>query len=86
VRTAIIIGCGVLLWAGCVAAAKFASGDGSLTAATIVFVVIWFIVASVNLWIGVSRAGYAFTEELPIFLVVFFLPVILAVLVKWKWH
>jgi hypothetical protein len=86
VRTAIIIGCGVLLWAGCLAAAKIVLGDGSLTAATIVFVVIWFIVASVNLWIGVSRAGYAFTEELPIFLVVFLLPVILAVLVKWKWH
>jgi hypothetical protein len=85
VRTAIITAFGVLLWAGCLAAAKFVSG-GSLTAATIVFVVIWFIVASVNLWIGVSRAGYAFTEELPIFLVVFLLPVILAVLVKWKWH
>jgi hypothetical protein len=84
-RTAIIIGCGVLLWAGCLGAAKFMSGDGALTVATIVFLVIWFVVASLNLWIGVSRAGYAFSEELPIFLVIFLLPAILAVLVKWKW-
>jgi hypothetical protein len=40
----------------------------------------------ISLWIGVSRAGYAFSEELPIFLVIFLLPVIPAVLVNWKWH
>jgi hypothetical protein len=86
-RTAIIIACGFLLWAGCLAAAKFISGSTgtSLTTATFVFVVIWFIAAAVNLWVGVSKAGYTFTEELPIFLLIFLLPAAVAVVIRWKW-
>jgi hypothetical protein len=38
----------------------------------------------VNLWIGVTRAGYSFREELPIFLVIFLLPVVVAGMVKWR--
>ena len=86
-RTAIIIMCGFLLWAVCLAAAKLAPGStgASLTTATIVFVVIWFIAAAVNLWVGVSKAGYAFSEELPIFLLIFLLPAAVAV-IRWKWR
>jgi hypothetical protein len=85
-RTAIIIVCGFLLWAACLAAAKFIPGStgASLTTATFVFVGIWFFAAAVNLWIGVSKAGYAFTEELPIFLLIFLLPGVVAVVVRWK--
>jgi hypothetical protein len=32
------------------------------------------------LWIGVARAGYSFAEELPIFLLVFGIPVAAAIL------
>jgi hypothetical protein len=35
--------------------------------------------AAINLWIGVSQAGYSFLEELPIFLVIFGIPAALAV-------
>jgi hypothetical protein len=86
-RTAIIIVCGFLLWAACLATAKFLPGStgSSLTTATIVFVVIWFIAAAANLWVGVSKAGYAFTEELPIFLLIFLLPAVVAVAIRWKW-
>ena len=52
--------------------------------ATTVFSVLWFVVAAANLWIGVSRAGYSFQEELPIFLLIFLLPVAVAFFVKWK--
>jgi hypothetical protein len=59
--------------------------SGNHDARTAVFVVIWFVVAAVNMWLGVSKAGYSFREELPIFLLIFLLPVIVAVvLVKWK--
>jgi hypothetical protein len=51
----------------------------------IVFVVIWFFVAAANLWVGVSKAGYAYTEELPIFLLIFLLPAVVAVVIRWKW-
>jgi hypothetical protein len=42
------------------------------------------VLAAINMWIGVARAGYAFKEELPIFLLIFLLPAAAAVLVRWK--
>ena len=49
-----------------------------------IFVVIWLAVAVVNLWLGVSRAGYSLAEELPMFLVIFLIPAAAAVVVAWK--
>jgi hypothetical protein len=85
-RTIIIIAIGFLVWAACLGIAKMTSGASaaSTTIATVAFVVIWFIAAAVNMWVGVSQAGYAFSEELPIFLLIFLLPVAVAVIVKWK--
>jgi hypothetical protein len=84
-RTAIIILAGFILWAACVGLAKMLAGSNSssMTMATLVFVVVWFIAAAVNLWMGVSRAGYSFGEELPIFLLIFLLPALVAVIV-WR--
>ena len=36
------------------------------------------------MWVGESRTGYAFQEELPISLVIFLLPSIMAVVVNCK--
>jgi hypothetical protein len=85
-RTAIIIAAGFLLWGICLGVAKLAANlnASSATIATATFVALWFIAAAVNLWIGVARAGYSFMEELPIFLVIFLLPAVVAVAVKWK--
>lgn len=85
-RTVIIIIAGLMLWAACLGVAKLlAGGSGSsMATATVTFVVVWFVAAAVNMWIGVSRAGYSFQEELPIFLLIFLLPSIVAILVKWK--
>jgi hypothetical protein len=52
--------------------------------AFIAYVVIWFIVAAFNMWVGVAKAGYSFTEELPIFLLIFSVPAVVAAVVKWK--
>ena len=52
--------------------------------ATIVFAALWFVIAAANMWVGVAKAGYSFGEELPIFLLIFGLPVAVAVFVKWK--
>ncbi|KWF27857.1 hypothetical protein WL84_12330 [Burkholderia cenocepacia] len=51
----------------------------SLNWAAKAFVVIWFGVSVFNLWIGVYRAGYGVREELPIFVIVFGVPAVLAV-------
>jgi len=85
-RTVIIIVGGFVLWAICIGVAKlFASSSTSyMTTATVAFVVIWFVAAAANMWIGVSQAGYSFPEELPIFLVIFLLPAAVAIFAKWK--
>lgn len=38
----------------------------------------WFLLTAFNLWIGVSRAGYSVREELPVFLLLFLVPGVLA--------
>jgi len=81
-RTLIIIVGGLVLWSVCLGVARLLAG--STKTATLVFVALWFVVAAANTWIGISQAGYTFKEELPIFLLIFLLPVAVATLVKWK--
>src|SRR5215831_7475514 len=58
-RTAIIIAVGFVLWAACLGVAKLlaSSNTSSMLTATVAFVVIWFVAAAANMWIGVSQAG-----------------------------
>ena len=50
-----------------------------------VFLPLWLIGAGINMWIGVSKAGYSVADEAPVFLVVFAIPAAAAVLVLW-WY
>jgi len=63
---------------------KLWGGDalGSATAAK-AFIPVWLAIAIVNLWIGVSRAGYTVREELPILLIVFAVPALAAIAAIW---
>jgi hypothetical protein len=85
-RTMIIILGGFVLWLVCLGIAKLLANTStsSTTIATAAFVAIWFVAAASNMWVGVSQAGYSFREELPIFLLIFLLPSVVAVFVKWK--
>ena len=85
-RTALIIVGGCVLWGVCLGIARLAAGSsGSATGvATSIFVALWFGIAAVNMWMGVAKAGYSFREELPIFLLIFLVPSLVAVVVKWK--
>ena len=40
--------------------------------------------AAINMWIGVSRAGYSVADEAPVFLMVFGIPAAVALLVIWR--
>lgn len=57
---------------------------GATTWATGAFLVLWLTATGFNLWVGVSKAGYATREELPILLLLFGLPALVAILVRWK--
>lgn len=85
-RTLIIVFGGFVLWGASLGVARLLGGSSALSTwtATIVFTVLWFVLAAANMWVGVSQAGYSFWEELPIFLLIFLLPVAVAVFVKWK--
>ena len=75
---------GVLLLGVFLLFGKLWGGDalGSATAAK-VFIRVWLAIAVVNLWIGVSKAGYTVREELPILLVVFIIPAAAAAFAIW---
>lgn len=47
-----------------------------------IFLVVWLAITLVNLVIGVMQAGYSLAEEIPIALVVYFVPAALALLAR----
>ncbi|MZR62761.1 hypothetical protein [Alcanivorax sp. DP30] len=49
-----------------------------------VFALLWFIASAINMTVGIVHAGYSFMAELPIFFVVFLVPVALASLINRK--
>jgi hypothetical protein len=49
------------------------------------FIPLWFVGAGINMWFGVTRAGYSVKEELPFFFIVFLIPAAVAFLLYWKY-
>ena len=85
-RTGLFLLSGVLLLAAAFLLAKLFSSNypSAPRAAFVGFLLLWFVVAAFNMWVGVAKAGYSAGEELPIFLLIFAVPAILAALIKWK--
>jgi hypothetical protein len=85
-RTALFLVAGLLLLGVALLLGKLFSThySGATFVATVAYVALWFIVAGANMWVGVARAGYSVTEELPIFLLIFGLPAAAAILLKWR--
>jgi len=85
-RTPLFLIAGFLLLAASMLLGKlFSSNYPSATyAATVMFVVCWLGISGANLWVGVARAGYTLNEELPIFVLIFGVPTIVAVILKWR--
>ncbi|MFA6959432.1 MAG: hypothetical protein WC205_01620 [Opitutaceae bacterium] len=76
-HTLMVMGAGFVLLGLCLLAGKL---TGGMRAAMLVFVVLWFLGALGNLWVGVAQAGYSVRDELPVFVVVFALPAAVALL------
>ena len=83
-RTAIIIAVGFIVSAVFVLLPRMAGRPEWAGTGAKIFIALWLAAALVNLWIGVSRAGYTVLEELPIFLLIFALPAAAAAYVCWK--
>lgn len=59
-------------------------GAGATRIAIGVFIPLWLIIAALNLWFGVARAGYSLGEELPVFAVIFLIPSLVAAWLWWR--
>jgi hypothetical protein len=85
-HTLMIVVGGLLLLALCLLIGRLIAGASPSVVAlsALYFIPIWLLAAAVNMWVGVSRAGYSVAQEFPIFLVVFAIPAAAAALVWWK--
>lgn len=48
------------------------------------FIPVWAAIALANMWVGVTKAGYTVTQELPILIVVFVVPTLIAGIAAWQ--
>jgi hypothetical protein len=85
-RTLLFLLAGFLLMGGFLLLGKLFAGHypDSARVAMVAFIVVWFVIAAANMWLGVAKAGYSVAEELPIFLLIFGGPAVVAMLLKWQ--
>lgn len=78
---------GFALLALCLLIGRWMSGTShaaGLATGAKVFLPLWLIAAGVNMWFGVSKAGYSVADEAPVFAAVFTIPAAVALLVWWR--
>jgi len=56
----------------------------AVTLAAKVFVPFWLVVAAMNMWVGVAHAGYSVKDELPILVLNFLVPAVVAGILAWQ--
>jgi hypothetical protein len=82
----VIVGGLVLLGLFVLAGRLLSAGNPAtgMAAAARWFIAVWLVGAGINMYVGVTRAGYSVAEEAPIFLLVFAVPAVMAVLIVWS--
>ena len=85
-RTALFLASGLMLLAAFFILARLFSNHlpSAATWALALYAVFWLSITAANMWVGVSKAGYSVEEELPIFLLLFGVPALVAIVVRWR--
>jgi uncharacterized membrane protein len=85
-RTYLFIGAGLLLVAASCMLGKLFSETypTAMRWSTVLFIVCWAALAGLNMFAGVTRAGYTAAEEFPIFLLIFSLPTVVLLAIRWQ--
>lgn len=73
-----VIGGGLLLLAVTLLLGRLLGGAAWMLPALKLFIPLWLVASAVNMWIGVTQAGYTVAEEFPILLVIFGVPALIA--------
>ncbi len=87
-HTVKVLAAGFALLAMCLVIGRLIGGANQpavLARSALVFIPLWLVGAGINMWFGVTRAGYSVREEIPFFLVVFLIPAAAAHLVWWTY-
>ena len=85
-HTVKVIAGGFLLLAVCLVVGRLIGGAGNstmLARSALVFIALWFVGAGINMWLGVTKAGYSVKEEIPFFFLVFLVPAAVALVIWW---
>ena len=85
-RTALFLLAGFLLLAAAlILGRQFVENyPAAMTIAIVVYVALWFVIAAFNMWTGVAKAGYSYAEELPVFALIFLVPALAGILMRWR--
>lgn len=82
---AMVIGGGIVLLGLFLLFGRLWGGSApDLAVAAKLFIPAWAVVSLVNMWVGVTKAGYSVRDELPILIIVFLLPVAIAGIAAWR--
>jgi hypothetical protein len=80
-----IILVGFLLLGVCLLIGRWIGGAAAGVGVAIkCFLVLWLIATLINMWVGVSKAGYSIKDEAPVALLVFAAPGIISILIWWR--
>jgi hypothetical protein len=83
-HTLMVLAGGFLLLGLFLLAGKLFRGSGAIPDAAKYFIPLWLVAALINMWVGVSRAGYTVAQETPILLIVFAIPAAVALFIWWR--
>ena len=77
-HTLLVIAAGLGLLGICAVVGRMLAGASGVGMAALVFLPLWLVGAAINMYIGVTRAGYSVAAEAPIFAIVFAVPAAVA--------
>jgi hypothetical protein len=83
-HTVIVLGGGFSLLLCCLLLGHAWGGMPGLVRGAQAFIPLWLLGAAINMWVGVSHAGYTVAEELPIFAGISAVPAMVAGLLWWR--
>ncbi len=82
-HTIIVLAIGFGILGVCALAGYLLGGTSAIATAALAFLPLWLVGAGINMYLGVKQAGYSVAEEAPMFLLVFGVPAIAALIAWW---
>ena len=83
-HTIIVLAVGFGLLGLCALVGRVLGGTPGIATATLTFLPLWLVGAGINMYMGVTGAGYSIADEAPISLLVFAVPAAVALRVWWN--